>query len=120
MLKVPEMLARRLYVPGSLSNTEHGFRFALRNVLGTGDITELKWLEVNGEQLDHSKVAVGLRGVHMPATSISPGAPLSVRQGDEVEVTAAGVHLQPGRHRVELAVTLTTIGVASMAFTDEI
>lgn len=120
MLKVPETLARRLYVPRSLSNTEHGFRFALRNVLGTGDITELKWLQVNGEQLDHSKVAVGLRGVHVPATSISPEVPLSLEHGDEVEVTADGVHLQPGRHRVELAVTLTAVGGASMAFIDEI
>ena len=35
-MKVPAFLLKRLYVKGSLCNTDNGFEFRLRNNLGSG------------------------------------------------------------------------------------
>ena len=52
MVSVPSFLLRKLYVKGSLKNTDEGFQFQLRNSLGSGYAHKMMALEVDDRILD--------------------------------------------------------------------
>ena len=52
MVSVPGFLLRKLYVKGSLKNTDTGFQFQLRNSLGSGYAHKMMPLQVDDKVLD--------------------------------------------------------------------
>ena len=52
MVSVPSFLLRKLYVKGSLKNTDTGFQFQLRNSLGSGYAHKMMPLEIDDEVLE--------------------------------------------------------------------
>ena len=48
---VPSILLKQLYTHGSLTKTDNGVSFALKNRLKDATLKELKWISFDGEKV---------------------------------------------------------------------
>ena len=58
---VPSILLKQLYTHGSLTKTEKGISFALKNRLKDATLKELKWISLDGEKVATHKIIVSDR-----------------------------------------------------------
>ena len=121
MAKVPSFILSTLYRKGSLRNTAEGCAFALQNQLGTGTVTGVHGLEIDGNACPLEAVSLRHPGAkEHAATEIGPGAPLLLTVGVKATVRCAGVTLQPGKHRIRLRVQTVEMGDLEIEVTDEL
>ncbi len=104
MGSVPSFLLRKLYVKGSLRNTDTGFEVTIQNTLAPGTIVALDPLQVDGMEYPlHTTSAVLPDGRHVSATDVSAQAPVRFTIGDKVVIRVEGQPLPAGRHRLTIA-----------------
>lgn len=104
MGSVPSFLLRKLYVKGSLRNTDTGFEVTIQNTLAPGTIVALDPLQVDGMEYPlHSTRAILPDGRQVSATDVSVQAPVRFTIGDKVVIHVEGQPLPPGRHRLTIA-----------------
>jgi len=121
MVTVPGFLLRRLYVKGSLHNTEEGFAFSLRNQLGSGYARQMLPLKVDGEEVPLSACTFRVEGTEeVPFEAVSPERPFTLALNRTVEVRVRGRHLEPGPHRVEMGFVVQGFGALRFDFTDTV
>jgi alpha-galactosidase len=119
--KVPSFILNTLYAKGSLTNTSEGCAFALENRLGTGTLTRLVHLAIDGPACPLERVSVAYPGTSgRPAAGITPEAPLPLTVGVKATVRCAGRTLQPGRHQITLRVQTLELGELEIKVTDEL
>ena len=121
MAKVPNFILKRLYQKNSLINGAEGWEFALENSLGTGTVTRVHSLEIDGVTCPLESVQVksaGSRG--RPATSISPEAPVPLTVGVKAVVRCSGMTLQPGKHTIRLRIQTVELGDLEIKIVDEL
>ena len=119
--KVPSFILKTLYAKGSLINTSEGCAFALENRLGTGTLTRLVHLAIDGAACPLGRVSVAYPGTSgRPAGGITPEAPLPLTMGVKATVRCAGRTLQPGRHQITLRVQTLELGELEIKVTDEL
>ena len=121
MAKVPSFILSKLYEKGSLSNTAEGCAFALQNKLGTGTVTGVHGLEIDGNPCPLENMSLTYPGANeRAATEIRPGAPLPLTVGIKAIVRCAGLTLQPGKHQIRLRVQTVEMGDLEIEVTDEL
>lgn len=116
-MQVPPFLLRRLYVKGSLKNTEDGFQFQMRNVLGAGYAEGILPLQIDGEEVpaeDAAFIIEGQEGEPTPFTAVTPEKPFTLEMNKTTTVRVRGRPLSPGEHRVTLG--FVVVGLGEMAF----
>ena len=109
-MQVPEFLLRRLYVKGSLRNTEGGFAFDLRNSLGAGYAEQVLPLSLDGDQLPLSAARFVVDGVTTPFAAVSSQAPFTLAMDGLVTVEANAPALTDGKHRIGIGFIVTGMG----------
>jgi hypothetical protein len=119
-MNVPEVVVRRIYVSGSMSNSRSGLAFRLKNTLVSGHLTAAGAMEVDGETVPPSGIIFRIAGAEVKASDVSDQSPLSLPAGMELEVNAVGVVLNPGRHQVRFPVVLKELGPVTLTLSDEI
>ncbi len=121
MAKVPNFILSKLYEKGSLINTVEGCAFALHNKLGTGTVTCIDSLEIDGSVCPLENVFLSYPGAsERSAAEIKPEAAVPLTVGITVTVRCAGVMLQPGKHRIGLRVQTVEMGEIEIKATDEL
>lgn len=55
---VPSILLKQLYTHGSLTKTDNGVSFALKNRLKDATLKELKWISFDGEKVPSHKISI--------------------------------------------------------------
>lgn len=55
---VPSILLKQLYTHGSLTKTEDGLSFMLKNRLKDATISELRWITLDGEKIDEDRITL--------------------------------------------------------------
>ena len=124
MTVIPPTVLKKLYVKGSLRSEDQGFAFDLKNLIAPATITEVSGLQLDGESLDGSLVAiVPPSGNPRPADRISPSRPLEFPVGMvvtvHVAVEAKGLSpLGPRQHDIVLHVELKEIGSLDIPISD--
>ncbi len=118
-MNVPEAIVKRIYVSGSMSNSQAGLVFRLKNTLVSGHLTAAGTMEIDSRQVQPSAIVFRTKGAEVKASDVSPESPLSLPTGMELEVGAEGVVLDPGRHHVRFPVVLREIGPVTLTFSDE-
>ena len=103
---IPSIMLKRLYVTGSLENTDDGFQLALRNTLAAGTITGLGPVTVDGVQYDTSAITVEMLGDQWPASEITPDASLRFNMATTATIAVKAAPLPQGTH--EIAITTDT------------
>ncbi len=103
-LPIPSMLLRQLYTYNSLSNTEQGVKFSIKNRLTDVAFTELKSLKINGETVPLEKITFDLgEGRVIPAADVTESNPIELPLRMSFDLHAAVGQLAFGKYRIELA-----------------
>jgi hypothetical protein len=118
---IPATVLKRLYVNGSLQVKEDGFVFDLKNLIAPATITSIESLELDGEHVDGSQVAVVLpSGSSRPIGQISSGSPLHFPVGVVVTVHVSDETLTLGQHSLNVRLEVKEIGSLDIPVSDTI
>ncbi len=118
MVKVPGFLLKRLYVKGSLRNTEGGFRLSLKNTLGSGYAQGLMPLTVDGEAMPLEDSYFFVEHREVPFAEVSKETPFALGMNREASMLVKGKTLAPGPHKVGLGFSVVGLGPISFEIAD--
>jgi len=119
-MKVPSFLLKRLYVKGSLRATEDGFRFSLKNTLGSGYAQRLLPLKVDGEELPAERCFFLNDGKEIAFPAVSKETPFTLGLNRETSMLVRGRKLAPGPHKLGIGFTVVGLGDLSFEVADEV
>lgn len=119
MAPIPSFLLKRLYVKGSLCDTPQGCEFVLRNDLAPTTVTRFVQLDIDGSTSQSEQLVVLLAdGSSLPASAITPEAPLSLSVGVTLALRLPGTDLGPGKHELLLRFQTREMGELQIKVTD--
>lgn len=113
-------LLDRVYVRGSLKNTDTGFEFKLKNTIDNGTLSGVKSLSLDGAVLELSTVKMQTSAGEKAAEEISYKNPLPLYYNSEAVVSVAGNPLAAGAHSIVLAISVYEAGTLQLKINDEI
>jgi len=118
VITVPGFLLRRLYVKGSLRATEEGLAFEIKNSLGSGYARGMLPLTLDGDEIpmDDSHFTVEDRIVSF--SEVTKEIPFTLAMNRATNITATGITLTPGSHKVGMAFDVQGLGTLRFDFTD--
>lgn len=87
---IPSFLLTKLYVKGSLRNTESGFEFALRNIIDSAMLIGIGPLSVGGKNYEGEAVTMSAGGKTISGAELSRQNPVPVRMGMPLQVSVTG------------------------------
>jgi len=117
MSSIPSYILQQLVAGANPQNLPDGFQFALRNTVGSGTLTGVVKLEVDGVAVEPARVLVGLSAPTPPAREITRQKPWSFQYGQGLIIKAAGKPLEPGNHQITLTVDTVEIGRITIPLT---
>ncbi len=120
MVSVPGFLLRRLYVKGSLKNTAGGFKFELRNSLGSGYAQKVWPLKLDGEEIRAGRSHFIIEGQDTPFSDVSPDNTFTLEVNKTITIWTDGGPLEPGVHTVEMGFDVPGMGTLRFDFIDEV
>jgi hydroxymethylglutaryl-CoA reductase (NADPH) len=121
MPAIPPFILKKLYVRGSLRNTDGGFALELKNAVAPGTIIAFAGLDVDGQMMAPSQITLTmLDGELREANGISGQSPLSFDLGTTVVLHASGRTLEPGPHELAVHVVVQEIGPLHIPISDEL
>lgn len=116
----PASLLSKLFVHGSLKNTENGFELKLKNIIDSGTITGMGTLTVDETVYPPGAVRVKVGGIDLCGDQISRTAPLPVRSFAEIRLVVQGTPLPPGDHKLTLQVFTAEAGKLQFSVTEPV
>ena len=119
MVSVPAFLLRRLYVKGSLTGDENGFSFRLRNGLGSGYAHKLWPLTLDGEAIPMASSSFMQGGERTGFADVSKEKTFTLAMNTDIEISADGVALTDGPHKIGMAFDVPGLGTLRFDFKDE-
>lgn len=118
MVSVPGFLLRRLYVKGSLRNTETGFEFQLRNSLGSGYSHRMLPLSVDGAEVPMESASFVLEGKETPFAAVSRERTFTLALNTSITIQVSGVTLDAGPRKIGMGFEAPGLGELRFDFTD--
>lgn len=119
-MQVPGFLLRRLYVKGSLRNTNGGFEFDLKNSLGSGYAEQVLPLTVDGEEMPVESARFVVDGETMRFDEVSAERPMTLGLNRVVTIGVTGRILPEGKHKLGIGFIVTGMGKMEFDVTDAI
>ncbi|MEM1322624.1 MAG: hydroxymethylglutaryl-CoA reductase [Bacteroidota bacterium] len=100
---VPSLILKQLYTFGSLSNTEQGVKFSIKNRLSDTQLVEIIKVQLSGQEvpLDHVRFDFGGDQVLTPL-QINAGQPIDFPLRREFDVYCDREPLANGKHEIEV------------------
>ena len=118
MITVPGFLLRRLYVRGSLRNTEYGVQFQLMNKLGAGYAREMLPLEVDGRDVPREECTFAIDGRRLPFDTVSDEMPFTLELNKTTTIAIKGLALNDQPHRISMGFKVAGLGTLQFDFVD--
>jgi len=119
-MQVPAFLLRRLYVKGSLRNSNGGFAFDLKNSLGSGYAEQVLPLTLDGESLSAEASVFIVDGVATPFREVSSDRPMTLAMNRTVTIGVDGHTLSAGKHKIGIGFVVTGMGKMQFDVTDAV
>jgi alpha-N-arabinofuranosidase len=111
--KIPEFILRNMFVKGSFTSSEDGFRFQIKDTYAPATVTGFR-LTVGGNLIPPESIQLQLDGEEpCPAASITPETPFALPVNRILTVTVQG---QPGAVE-DLRISVDTREVGVLSFT---
>ena len=121
MPAIPNFVLKRLYVKGSLANTADGCELQLRNFVGSGTLTRLISLDVDGNSHSGDALSVVLAdGEVRSCENVTPASPLVLASGVAVTIRLRGVRLTPGSHALKIRILTGEMGQLDIGLSDAV
>ena len=120
MVSIPSFILRRLYVKGSLRNTETGIEFQILNKLGSGQARRLLPLTVDGDELPLENCSFHLDNEAVSFTDVTSDRPFAMALNRATLISASGITLSEGSHTIGMAFEVSGFGVLKFDFVDKV
>lgn len=118
MVTVPGFLLRRLYVKGSLGNTESGVQFQLLNRLGAGYARRLLPLALDGQEVPSHRCCFSVDGEQHSFDAVTQDTPFTLDLNKATTITINDAQLTNEPHTITMAFEVAGLGVLKFDFTD--
>ena len=119
MVSVPSFLLRKLYVRGTLKNTDQGIQFRLRNTLGSGYAEEMLPLTLDGADVPLHRCFFSVDGEIRRFDHVSREVPFALSLNRDTFVNIENVWLTEEAHTVGMGFRVPGLGVLRFDFTDQ-
>ena len=96
MIKVPAFLLKRLYVKGSLRNTNEGFEFRLKNGLGSGYAAGMLPIRIDGEEIPIDDTTFAVDGKKVGFREVTKEQPASLTMNREATIAVKRTQVARG------------------------
>ncbi len=117
---IPSSLLKKLYLKGSLLNSEAGLEFKLKNTLAPGTIVGFKALTVDGNPCPLENVYLVTSSGERPVTGVGAKTPFFLELNKEVTLVIKGLKLEPGHHKITIKVSTKEVGDLEIPVEDEV
>ena len=117
---VPAFILRRLYVKGSLENAENGWRFTLKNSLGSGYARGMQPLRIDGIEIPMERASFNQDGRDVTFADVSEKDTFGLQMNRAILISVSGDRLAPGSHKVWMGFVVPGFGKLGFDFTDEV
>ena len=118
---VPAFILRRLYVKNSLRNTQRGWRFTLRNSLGSGYAVGLVPLKLDeSQEIPMSVTWFENDGEEVTFDQVTEDNTFGLKMNKEIVINVDSDQLEPGDHNVYFGCIIPGIGKIGFDFNDVI
>ena len=118
MVTVPGFLLRKLYVKRSLTNTDDGFQFQLRNRLGSGYAHRVWPLTVEGNDVPAQDTVFEMDGETTAFSQVNKERTFSLAMNRTITISVTGVKLEPGPRKIGMGFDVPGLGTLRFDFTD--
>ena len=119
MVSVPSFLLRKLYVKGSLKNTEKGFQLQLRNSLGSGYAHKMMALEVDDRILDITNCFFWQNEKRQCFDQVSTSNTFTLAMNSDITIQVDNIELDSNPHKITMAFDVPGLGNLKFNFTDQ-
>jgi hydroxymethylglutaryl-CoA reductase (NADPH) len=118
---VPRALLRQLYTVGSLKNTEQGVQFSVKNRLSDAQLTRLRCVKIDGQEIPLNRIRLRSNGSGTLAVDgISEAAPLAFPLRQTLDFVATDQVLTLGQHDLEIAFDSKPFGKLTLQVHDAV
>lgn len=117
---VPAFILRRLYVKGSLQNTESGWSFTLKNSLGSGYAKGMQPLKVDEQEVPLTAASFHQEGQEITFDCVTDNTTFGLKMNRSIVISVTGPSLTPGAHKVWMGFVVPGFGNIGFDFTDEV
>lgn len=120
-LDVPEKILKRLYTYGSITNTDDGIRFEVKNRLQDAEFAGVNRLAINGEEIAPDRVRLETvdETVHR-LEEVDGENPISFPVGRTLYVVVEDMELPTGDHTLDIEFVAHPFGDLSLSIADTI
>ncbi|MEZ5306431.1 MAG: hydroxymethylglutaryl-CoA reductase [Pyrinomonadaceae bacterium] len=120
-LPIPSMLLRQLYTYRSLSNTNDGVYFSIKNRLTDVTFSELRSIRIDGVEVPKDAITFELgEAGRVSASEVSESAPIDFPLRKVIGVNCSVDHLEIGKHKIEISVRAKGYGSLKFEVEDAI
>ncbi len=117
---VPSFLLAKLYVKGSLKNTDSGFEFALKNIIDSTMLIGIGPISVGEKNYEGDVITMQVADKTTNGAELSRSNSVPVRMGVPITVSIAGEKLVAGAQRVTVSATTSDIGKIKFDINDTV
>jgi hypothetical protein len=110
----PPFILAKLYVKGSLKNTDTGFEFSLKNIIDSTMLSSIGPIVVGDKSYEGAAIAMALADKQWQGDQIGKTNLVPVKMGVPLRVLVQGDPLPVGD--VEVSVTATTSDIGKIKF----
>jgi hypothetical protein len=116
----PPFILAKLYVKGSLKNTETGFEFSLKNIIDSTMLSGIGPIVIGDKSYEGAAITMTLGDQTWPGDQISKTNLVPVRMGVPLRVIVQGEPLPAGEAKVSVTATTSDIGKIKFDVKDKI
>jgi hydroxymethylglutaryl-CoA reductase (NADPH) len=117
---IPSFLLKKLYVKGSLKNTENGFEFVIKNNIDSGTIIGVAPLAVGEASYPPAAMTVKTARGEWRGDEISSANAIFAPYGGETTISVRGQPLAPGEHQLAFALLTREAGRLQIELSDTV
>jgi len=117
---IPSFLLAKLYVKGSLKNTDSGFEFALKNIIDSTMLIGIGPITTGEKSYEDTAITMKLPDKTVSGAELSRQNSIPVRMGVPITVSIAGDKLVEGAQRITVAATTSDIGKIKFDINDTV
>jgi hypothetical protein len=114
----PSSMLAKLFVKGSLKNTEDGFELKLKNIIDSGTLIGMGPLIVDEGSFAPNVCRIKVGDREISGDQLTRSTPLSVRAFAEIRLRVQTAGLQPGEHKLTLQVFTNEAGKLQFSVTE--
>ncbi len=114
----PSSMLAKLFVRGSLKNTEEGFELKLKNIIDSGTLVGMGPLVVDEASYPPTACQIKVGEKEVTGDQLTRSAPLSVRAFTEIRLRVKGEQLPAGEHKLTLQVFTNEAGKLQFSVTE--